>query len=196
MKRYSRHSRQGGSSYLSRLMRRTRNTFRVIKKHARPHLKHVLPYLRRTAKRFGLGSKRRMSHRRMSHRRIGSRKRLGTRRRMGGSRRRMSHRRMGGSTYNQRLNRRVKNSFVKIYDNVKPYIKKYAPRVIEALAQRAGVGSRKRRMTRRRSMKSHKCRCGGSMMGGGYGGALQVAGYGKASRSRRGRGATTRRRRR
>jgi hypothetical protein len=99
---------------------------------------------------------------------------------------------MGGSTYNQRLNRRVKNSFVKIYDNIKPYVKKYAPRIVEAIAKRAGVGSR--RMSRRRkSMRSRKCSCGGSLLGG----ALQVAGYGSArsSRGHRGRGAITRRRR-
>jgi hypothetical protein len=175
--RHSRHSRKGGSSYMSRLMRRTRNTFRQIKHHARPHIKHVMPFLRRTAKRFGLGSRRRKSHRRMSHRRMSHRRGLGAMRRT---------RRRGGSTYNQRLNRRVKNSFSKIYDNVKPYIKKYAPRVVEALARRAGVGSRRRTMRR----KSRRCGC--SL----YGGALQVAGYGaRSSRGRRGRGMTRRRRR-
>jgi hypothetical protein len=169
--RHSRHSRKGGSSYMSRLMRRTRNTFRTIKHHARPHIKHVMPFLRRTARRFGLGHHRRMS-RRKSFRRKSFRRGMGSRRH-------------GGSTYNQRLNRRVKNSFSKIYDNVKPYVKKYAPRIVEALAKRAGVGSRRNHMTRRKSR-----RCGCSL----YGGALNVAGYGK-SRSRRGRGMTRRRRR-
>ena len=148
---------------MSRLMRRTRNTFRQIKHHARPHLRQAMPFLRRTARRLGLGSRRRKSHRRMSSMR--------------------RTRRRGGSTYNQRLNRRVKNSFSKIYDNVKPYIKKYAPRVVEALARRAGVGSRRRRTMRRKSR-----RCGCSL----YGGALKVAGYG----SRSSRSGMTRRRRR